>query len=159
MNRPAILPLDVVTKIIDEFVPFTPRDEKIVLALRDLIIKQTFDSCGKIVGPRLDIASISRQAGLSRNLISYEGCELQASRELILSVLKLLSQHSLQIECDYLREEVKRLQARLDRHDSILANRVVALHSAKGKLERTPSNKYSGADVRKSVSIVPMEEL
>jgi hypothetical protein len=110
-------------------------------------------------GPRLDISAIARRAELPRGLISHDGCELQDVRELIVSALELLSKYSLRVECDYLREENKRLRARLDRKDSIAANRVVSLHKEKTSQVATPKNRWSAKDVRTAVRIVPMSEL
>ena len=152
-------PSDVVEELLRGFVTQEPREKKLAEALRELVARQIFDAQGRMSGPRLDISAIARHAALSRSLVSHEGCELPAARELLLDALKLLSEYSLQVECDYLREEVKRLKARLDRQDSILANRVVALHKAKTRVEPTPTNRYSAEDVLKAVRIVPMDEL
>lgn len=152
-------PSSVVASQLDAFMSDDPREAKLCAALRELVARQSFDANGRLKGPRLDISAVARQAKLSRSLVSHEGCELSGARELILDVLRLLSEYSLQVQCDYLIEEVKRLRARLDRQDSILANRVVAFHKAKTKVEPTPKNRYSAADVRNSVVIVPMDEL
>lgn len=152
-------PSAIVASLLNSFVSDDPRTLKIATALQELVERQSFDANGRLKGPRLDVSAVARQAKISRTLVSHEGCELSSARELILDVLKLLSQYSLQVECDYLREEVKRLKVRLDRQDSILANRVVAFHKAKTKVEPTPKKRYSAADVRNAVEIVPMNEL
>lgn len=152
-------PSVVVARLLEDFVPKEPREAKFAHALQRLVARQSFDTNKKMRGPRLDISAIARHAECSRNLVSHEGCELPGARELILDALKLLSEYSLQVECDYLKEEIKRLKVRLDRQDSILANRVVAFNKAKTKVEPTPKNRYNAEQVRKSVRIVPMEEL
>jgi len=152
-------PSIVVAKLLEDFVPKESREVKFAHALRSLVAHQSFDAKNKMRGPRLDISAIARHAECSRNLVSHEGCELPGARELILGALKLLSEYSLQVECDYLKEEIKRLKVRLDRQDSILANRVVEFRKAKTKVEPTLKGQYNTEQVLKSVQIVSMKEL
>lgn len=159
MDAQITSPLGIVASLLNSFVSDDPRALKVSAALQELVERQSFDANGRLNGPRLDISAVARQAKISRALVSHDGCELSSARELILDVLKLMSEFSLQVQCDYLREEVKRLKVRLDRQDSILANRVVAFHKAKTKVEPTPKKRYSAADVRNAVGIVPMNEL
>ena len=149
----------VVAKLLDNFVPQEPREAKFAHALRSLVALQNFDARMKLRGPRLDISAIARHAECSRSLVSHDGCELPSARELILDALRLLSEYSLQVQCDYLKEEIKHLKVRLDRQDSSLANRVVAFRKAKTNVEPTPKNRYTSEQVRKAVQIVPMGEL
>lgn len=152
-------PSAIVASQLAAFISEDARELKFCAALRELVGRQNFDANWRLRGPRLDISAVAREAKLSRSLVSHEGCELPGARELILDVLRLLSEYSLQVQCDYLTEEVKRLRARLDRQDSILANRVVEFHKAKTKVEPTPKNRYSAADVRNAAVIVPMDKL
>ena len=154
-------PLKLVNELLERFQPESTDEENVVKALRELVERQKFDpGAGKLNGPRMEITSVARNAGLSsRNLISYEGCALQRARDLVIEVLGLLKEYSLQIECDFLREENKRLQARLDKQDSILANRVVALHRKNKREAATPEQTWSPEEVLKSVRVKPMSEL
>jgi hypothetical protein len=154
-------PLKPVNEALERFRPENDDEKEVVKALRELLERQKFDpEKGEVTGPRMNIEAVARKADLSsRNLISYEGCKLQRARDLVLEVLKLLKDYSLQIECDFLREENKRLLVRLDRQDSILANRVVALHRKKKREEATPQQTWSTDEVLASVKVKPMSEL
>jgi hypothetical protein len=153
-------PLDVVSDVLERFEPREPREKAFAQALRDLVTRQAFNATtGKISGPRLNIEAIARHAELPRGLISHEGCELQRVRELVIDALRLLSDFSLRVECDYLKEENKRLQARLDRYDSGAANRVVSLFREQAKEGEKPKKRATAKDVRKAVIVLPMSKL
>lgn len=153
-------PLEVVSDVLDGFEPREPREEAFVQALRELVTRQMFHvTTGKMSGPRLNIEAIARRAELPRGLISHERCELPRVRELVLDVLELLSHYSLQVECDYLKEENKRLEARLNEKDSVRANRVVLLFKEQGKEGEKPKARATAKAVREAVRVVPMSEL
>ena len=153
-------PLEVVADLLERFEPGEPREETFAQALRDLVALQAFHATtGTMSGPRLNIAAIARHAGLPRGLISNEACELPRVRELVSDALKLLSNFSLQVECDYLKEENKRLQARLDRYDSGAANRVVSLFREQAKEAEKPKKRATAKAVREAVIVLPMSEL
>ena len=153
-------PLDIVSELLTGFNPQEYREEKLAQALRELVALQKFDlKTGRMCGPRLDVAAVARHAGLPRGLISHEGCKLHGARDLVVDTLGLLSEHNLQVECDYLTEENKRLKARLDRHDSAAANRVVLLHKQRSSEGVTPEKRSTPEEVRKAVRLVPMTEL
>ena len=146
---------------IEEFQPESAEEKAVVKALRELVEHQEFDpEKREVKGPRINIEAVARKAKLStRNLISYEGCKLQSARDLVLEVQRLLKDYSLQIECDFLRHENDRLQARLDKYDSASANRVVALHRKQKRDEATSQETWSTEDVLASVNVKPMSEL
>lgn len=150
----------VVSDALERFQPENDEEKAVVKALRELVELQQVDLVkGHVTGPRMNIEAIARKAELSRNLISYEGCKLQRARELVLEVLGLLKDYSLQIECDFLREVNKRLQTRVDKYDSAAANKVVALHRKKKRDEATPQETWSTDEVLSSVRVKPMSEL
>jgi DNA-directed RNA polymerase beta' subunit len=159
VKKDAQSPADVVAKLFEAFVVAETREEKIAEALKELVARQKFDEFGRMSGPKLNVKAVAMKAGVSRELVSHEGCDLPGARNLILQVLRLLSEYSYEVECEFLRQEVNHLRARVDRQDSILANRVVALHKDKTKIEPTPKGKYSASDVRRAAQIVPMKDL
>lgn len=150
-----------VREALERFRPESDEESAVLKALRELVELQKFDPERlKMTGPRVNIDAVARKAELpSRNLISYEGCRLQRARDLVLEVLWFLKDYSLQIECDFLREENKRLQERLDRYDSAAANKVVALHRKKKRDAATPQESWSTDDVLASVRVMSMTEL
>lgn len=153
-------PLEVVSDVLDGFEPREPREETFVQALRELVKRQMYHvTTGKMSGPRLNIEAIARRAELPRGLISHERCELPRVRELVLDVLEQLSHHSLQVECDYLKEENKRLEARLNEKDSRRANRVVLLFKEREMEGEKPKARANAKAVREAVRVVPMSEL
>lgn len=152
-------PISVVEDLLANFEPREPREEKLAQALREQLTSREFDAAGQLVGPSLSLASIARHAGLSRNLISHEKCELPGARELLVNVLERLSKHSLQVRCEYLEAEVERLKARLQRQDSIVANRVVLAHKRETAIEPTPPDKYSAKDVLNAAEVIPMHKI
>ncbi|TFZ08927.1 hypothetical protein [Ramlibacter humi] len=152
-------PLSLVEDLLAKFEPVDPREEKFAQTLRELLEKRKFDDKGKLTGPTLNLTVIAHHAGLKLKLVSHEGCALPAARELLLAAMERLSEYSLQVKCDFLDQEVKRLRARLDRYDSIYANRVVQLHKKKTQIEPTPANKYTPDDVRMAAQVLPMDEL
>lgn len=153
--------LKLVNDALKQFRPENDDEKAVVNALREIVQLQQFDpENGKVTGPRIDIRSVARKAELSsRNLISYEGCKLQRARELVLTVLGLLKECSLQIKCDFLQLENDHLQARLNKHDSIVANRVVALHRKKKTDEATSQEAWDTDDVLASVKFKSMSEV
>jgi hypothetical protein len=146
---------------LEQFEAESDEEKAVVRALRELVEHQEFDpEKGEVTGPRINIDAVARKAKLStRNLISYEGCKLQRARDLVLKVQGLLKDYSLQIECDYLRQENDRLQARLKKYDSASANRVVALHRKQKRDEATSQETWSTEEVLASVNVKPMSEL
>ena len=150
-------PSSLAEELLAAFKPQEPREEAFVEAIRELVALHAFDSrTGKLAGPRLNIASIARRAALPRGLVSHEESELPRVRELVLAVLEKLSAYSLQIQCDFLKEENERLRARLDRYDSMAANRVVMLHKKLNAVQPTPPDKYTAEDVLAAAAIIPM---
>lgn len=152
-------PLSLVEDLLASFQPSEPREKKFAQTLREQLAARSFDDKGRLVGPSLNLSVIARNSGLRLKLISHEGCELPGARELLVNAMERLSEHSLQVERDYLKEEVKRLRARLDRKDSTSANRVVLLHKKKTEIEPTPANLYTPEDIRNAAQVVPMDEL
>ncbi len=152
-------PLSLVEGLLASFEPKDPREEKLAQTVREQLALRSFDAEGKLVGPVLNLTAIARQANLPVKLISYEGCSLPGARALLLSVMEKLSTFSLQIERDFLKQEVDRLKARLDRYDSIHANRVVMLFKQKTQSEPTPADRYTAADVRIAAQVIPMDEI
>lgn len=153
-------PLEVVSDVLERFEPREPREETFAQALRDLVTRQAFHATtGTMSGPRLNIEAIARHADLPRGLISHEGCELPRVRELVIDALRLLSNFSLQVECDYLNEENRRLRARLDRYDSAAANRVVSFFREQAKEGEKPKKRATAKAVREAVRVLPMSEL
>jgi hypothetical protein len=150
----------LVSEAIERFRPENEEERAVVKALRDLVELQKVDpETRKVTGPRMNIEAIARNAELSRRLISHDGCKLQRARDLVVEVLGLLKDISLQFECDFLREENKRLQDRLDKYDSAAANNVVALHRKKKRDEATPQESWSTDDVLAAVKVKSMSEL
>lgn len=153
-------PLEVVSDVLEQFEPREPREETFAQALKELVTRQAFHvTTGKMSGPRLNIEAIARRADLPRGLISHEGCELPRVRELVIETLRVLSAYSLQVQCDHLREEVKRLQARLDRYDSGAANQVVLLFKEQAKDGERLRMRATAKEVREAVRVVPMSDL
>lgn len=154
-------PIKLIDELLAGFSAQDPMEAKFVAALREVVGLQKFDSVkGQLEGPRMNLKAIATRADLPLKLISYEGCKLQATRELLMNALKLLSQYSLQVECDYLKEENRRLQARLERADSAAANRVVLLYKQKSTATPTPASVYSAQEVRDATRVVvPMDKL
>lgn len=152
--RPAV-------EAIERFKSESDDERAVIKALRELVELQEFDAeTRKVAGPRICVDAVARKAKLStRNLISYDGCKLQRARDLVLEVLRLLKDYSLRIECDFLRLENDRLQARLDKYDSASANRVVALHRKQKRDEATSQEVWSTDDVLASVKVISMSEL
>jgi hypothetical protein len=150
-------PLDVVAPLLDSFAPKDPREAKLAKALKELLSRQKFvGEMAKLEGPSLSVAAVAIRAGVKRQLVSHAECTLVGARELIVETLRVLSEHSLRAECEYLKEEVKNLRASLARSDSLLANRVYALHKASTDVEPTPQGRYSASDVRKAARLLPV---
>jgi uncharacterized small protein (DUF1192 family) len=154
-------PSSLVEGLLAKFCAEDPRETQLVEAFRELVALQKFDpATGKMVGPRMNLTAIAVRAKLKVKLISHEGCKLPHVRELLVDALEVLSQHSLQVQCDFLSEEVKRLRARIDRKDSAAANRVVMLHKQRTAAQPTPAGTYSAQDVRDATRLVlPMDQL
>lgn len=152
-------PLSLVEELLSQFKAADPREDKFAKALREQLATRKFDGNGKLVGPSLNLASIARHARLPLKLVSFKDCALPGARKLLLDAMERLSEFSLQVERDYLREEVKRLKARVDSQDSILANRVVLLHKKKTEIEPTSPTRYTAEDVLNAAQIRPMDEI
>lgn len=147
-------------EVFEGFVPENAKSEKLFGALKGLVKKQVFNgSTGTLNGPRINIVSIAKSAKLPRGLISHDSCQLPLTRTLILSVIGKISELSLRAECDFLREENRRLQARLDRFDSQEANKVVAFQRSTAREKVTPRKVWSHNDVRRAANILPISEL
>lgn len=152
-------PLSLVEGLLASFEAKDSREDKLIQTLRQQLGLRSFNQNGKLIGPVVNLTAIARQAGLPVRFISHEGCALPGARALLLDVMEKLSTYSLQIERDFLKQEVDRLKTRLARHDSAQANRVVMLFKQKTEPEPTPSDQYTAEDVRNAAQVIPMDQI
>lgn len=149
--------LTEVRQVIQDFPVTSESAGRIHLELLRLVNKLTFDeNTGLVVGPRIDIASIARGAGVARKFISHERCELPDCRSLILQVMNSLSSANIRAELDSLKEENKRLKRRIDIMDSENANSLMPLWKNKKEGVESAGRRASSSpeELRASLRIV-----
>ena len=137
------------------------REQKFAAALVKLLDLQTLDpETGELSGPALNFVSISRDAGLSRNLINQSLSACPTARELIVSVLALLKDGNLRTRCDYLEVRVKTLERQLDEQRSVSAGLMLKLKDmvkARADAGEGTRGKADAQSIRTAVNIIPIE--
>ena len=154
-------PIEQAKGLVNAFKSDDEREVMVSKELGRLLEKQKIDpETGEISGPRIGAVPVARGAGIPRNLVNQSTSELTEARKLLISVLAVLKDGSLEARCEYLQSEVERLDKQL--RYQISANAGLLLQLKKAVAAGAVPNggtrgKATAEQVRAAINIIPIE--